>query len=598
MYGTTTFSTFSNSQTPMSPSRYSHSSSGMCLCVRVSHHTHNIQDTPLASSDSEGATSDVHMRRVSISPGGSRHSYDSYFEENSLEETAEVEAALIDIDREFESTEDMLTQWSRGSSSAGPTYTGTTPSYSTSLDTYSIYNRDGNRLSTISERTENIPLCPASHGARIVTEAHRLSVHRINTASPSPAHTRSQTDFVADRAPGRRTGDLIAFFEDRALTPSESSFGHTRTSSMPGYRSHSPFRPVGQSTLHMGTTTGYGTSTGYSSRPSSPAKSKAGSTISSTSSVSDSLSMSSLLAPPTRGNTTLTCTGTQLSSSNFASTFSNTFTASRTASNITSITPTSTLRRPQTSPRSSLTSVCNIVAAWKDRTPSLTKSPQSPTESTTSSSSKAGQSGGLGRVLSLRRRAERSGPCAQNGQSGSGDANGNHHPTTPKSIASSIIPLPFDMTELGAYARDSREVSDLFAEWSLGFTYIFFQQPLRIGVLWYLTVHLGPPYRWQRCEVLLYPHMLVLSWIAPGGGRGVVTLDLLNCTEVCSVPSLTHSSAREDVGTIAVRAQVAEGHGSNLLELLCPFQLLYSDGVERLAAESACERVRWVSAIW
>jgi len=74
--------------------------------------------------------------------------------------------------------------------------------------------------------------------------------------------------------------------------------------------------------------------------------------------------------------------------------------------------------------------------------------------------------------------------------------------------------------------------------------------------------------------------MLVLSWIAPSGGRGVVTLDLLNCTEVRSVPSPTHSSAREDVGTIAVRAQVAKGHGSNLLELLCPFQLLYSDGIE------------------
>jgi len=92
--------------------------------------------------------------------------------------------------------------------------------------------------------------------------------------------------------------------------------------------------------------------------------------------------------------------------------------------------------------------------------------------------------------------------------------------------------------------------------------------------------------------------MLVLSWIAPGGGRGVVTLDLLNCTEVRSVPSPMHSTARENIGTIAIRAQVTEGHGSNLLELLCPFQLLYSDGVERLAAENAHERVRWVSAIW
>ena len=95
--------------------------------------------------------------------------------------------------------------------------------------------------------------------------------------------------------------------------------------------------------------------------------------------------------------------------------------------------------------------------------------------------------------------------------------------------------------------------------------------------------------------------MLLLSWIAPGGGRGIVTLDLLNCTEVRSVPSPTHSSAREDVGTVAALTQSDEGSGSgsqSLMELLCPFQLLYGDGVERLAAESARERVRWVSAIW
>ena len=554
-------------------------------------------DTPIASSDSEDATSDVRIRRVNVSP---RRSYDSFYEENSLEETAEVEAALNDIDREFESTEDMLTEWSRGSSSGGPTYTSTTPSYATSLDTYSIYNRDGNRLSTISERTENIPSRPTSYGARVAAEGHRLSAHRANTASPGHAHTRSATDFATERVPGRRTGDLIAFFEDRASTP-ESSFTHTRTSSMPGYRSHSPFHPISQSTPHMGTTTGHGTSTGYTSRPSSPTKSKAGSTISSASSVSDSLSMSSLLAPPTRGNTTYTRSGTQLSPSDFASTFSNTFTASRTASNITSTTPpVSILRRPQTSPRSPLTSVRNIVAAWKERTPSLSKTPRTPTESTTSPPSKVGRSGGLDRVFSLRRRGERSDLHSrhQNGQFESGDADSSHRPTTPKSMASSIIPPPFDMTELGGYARDSREVSVIFLLNAIRVFTCFFQQPLRIGVLWYLNVHSGPPYRWQRCEALLYPHMLLLSWIAPGGGRGVVTLDLLNSTEVRSVPSPTHSSAREDVGTIAAKAQVAEGHSSNLLELLCPFQLLYGDGVERLAAESARERVRWVSAIW
>ena len=94
--------------------------------------------------------------------------------------------------------------------------------------------------------------------------------------------------------------------------------------------------------------------------------------------------------------------------------------------------------------------------------------------------------------------------------------------------------------------------------------------------------------------------MLLLSWIAPGGGRGVVTLDLFHCNEVRSVPSPSHPSARDDIGTIAARRQ-SRGDAEqtmDLMETLCPFQLLYSDGIERLGAESARERVRWVSAIW
>ena len=134
----------------------------------------------------------------------------------------------------------------------------------------------------------------------------------------------------------------------------------------------------------------------------------------------------------------------------------------------------------------------------------------------------------------------------------------------------------------------------------------FSSQPTRIGLLWYLNVHAPPPYRWQRCQALLYPHMLLLSWIAQGGGRGIVTLDLLNCTEVRSVPSPTHPTGQDDVGTIAARMQSADAEADGggqlgemgLREMLCPFQLLYGDGVERLGAESARERVRWVSAIW
>lgn len=349
---------------------------------------------------------------------------------------------MTDLDHEFDSTEDMLTEWSRG--------TGTTPSYSTSLDTYSIYNREGNRLSTISERTENIPSRPISHlrdaRASNPTPELRHSAHRVGTASPGHFHTRSATDSTSDRPPGRRTGDLIAFFEDRA-TPSDTSFGHSRTSSMPGNRVHSPLFPNSQSTPYMSSTTGYGyTTTGYGSRPTSPAKSKAGSTVST---VSDALSSSSLLAPPTRGLTTTGRSDTQLSPSDFASTFTNTFAEARSTTSSSAISPTvSSLRRPQTSPRSPLASVRNIVAAWKERTPGLGKT-ESSTESSVSPIVKPDAVFGLRRRTS---RVERAQPAAENA------ASGPKPPTTPKSVNSNIIPPPFEMTELGAYARDSREV--------------------------------------------------------------------------------------------------------------------------------------------
>ena len=86
-----------------------------------------------------------------------------------------------------------------------------------------------------------------------------------------------------------------------------------------------------------------------------------------------------------------------------------------------------------------------------------------------------------------------------------------------------------------------------------------------------------------------------------------MTLDLLSCNEVRSVPGPAHPSARDDVGTIAAHEQVAEQRARggvstegdiDLVHMLCPFQLLYTDGIERLGAESPRERVRWVSAIW
>src|SRR6266511_1249769 len=114
-----------------------------------------------------------------------------------------------------------------------------------------------------------------------------------------------------------------------------------------------------------------------------------------------------------------------------------------------------------------------------------------------------------------------------------------------------------------------------------------------MGLLWYLNVHASPPYRWQRCQALLYPHALLLSWLAPGGGRGIVTLDLLNCTSVLSAPSPMHPLAHDDVGTIAARQQSNDPNGLPLMEMLVPFHMMYADGVERLAAESILERQKW-----
>jgi len=91
--------------------------------------------------------------------------------------------------------------------------------------------------------------------------------------------------------------------------------------------------------------------------------------------------------------------------------------------------------------------------------------------------------------------------------------------------------------------------------------------------------------------------MLLLSWIAPGGGRGIVALDLLNCTGVQSAPSPTHPSARDDIGTVAASFQSAEKDGQPLMDMLVPFHMMYADGVERLAAESLRERQKWVNRV-
>jgi hypothetical protein len=203
-------------------------------------------------------------------------------------------------------------------------------------------------------------------------------------------------------------------------------------------------------------------------------------------------SMSSLLSPPTRGATTsettftsrvrspLTTTDTgYFSPSTYTNTFTNTFTNTGTVTdtNTGSLTPTGSLRRPQTSPRSPLTSVRNIVAAWKERTPSLAKSagsrsgPGSATSGDGISPPQPGRGDGLFRRRTIRRDPGRrhSGDLRDRARAGDGES----RPTTPMSGSAGGVPPPFDATELGAYTSESREVSFL-----LGIFFTFDRYPL------------------------------------------------------------------------------------------------------------------------
>lgn len=542
--------------------------------------------TPSGSRTGSELSSPQQMRRIIVSPSPpSRGAYsDDYSDENSIDDIQEVEAALSMVDDEIANTEDALTEWSqsRGGSSVGASdyssQTGFTGQYSgASSVTLSSYVSEGFRtmtdalldrerrvLSTISEHTEerSRPTSfaqsgsggsrPTSMYATIPATEHRRSANlEGGRASPVPFHSRSATDPSGSHSPalpatgrvlnvpGRRAGELIAFFEEKRVeTESPRLLGHTRTLSAPmgprspaprspGPRSPSPYATTmsqslstfpytgGSTTYGYGTTTGYGSSTyGYSSRPSSPTKSsRAGSSISSSGPIA---TMSSVLSPPSRG-TPLT------SESRFTPTTSNTFTQTRTTTDTytrtgsggssapgsvtgtgsysntftgftTTATPTaSSLRRPQTSPRSPLTSVRNIVAAWKERTPSLSKSVRS------TATSPSPTQGGDG-LFSLRRRAERGaarlrddalGAVDEQGRPIEGGAEGESVGDAGLSTSgdatlstSGMLPATFDIEELGQYASagGTQEVSCRFgAFWPPSYLIYVFPAPLRFA---------------------------------------------------------------------------------------------------------------------
>lgn len=91
--------------------------------------------------------------------------------------------------------------------------------------------------------------------------------------------------------------------------------------------------------------------------------------------------------------------------------------------------------------------------------------------------------------------------------------------------------------------------------------------------------------------------MLVLTWIVPGGRRGTIMLDLLNCNSVGTALSPQHPQARDDIGAIAAKEQSTEPGQEGLLEMLSPFHLMYEDGTERLGTDSPRERLAWINAI-
>ncbi|TIA88121.1 hypothetical protein E3P99_02781 [Wallemia hederae] len=125
------------------------------------------------------------------------------------------------------------------------------------------------------------------------------------------------------------------------------------------------------------------------------------------------------------------------------------------------------------------------------------------------------------------------------------------------------------------------------------------EQIARAGTLWYLHVHDGTPYRWVRARAALLPTTLKLSFLPSPDlassrlQRQIVTLDLNHCSEVRSIASPSNpASHKMDLGLVAAREQ------GGLEGVLNPFVLVYQDGWERLATDSARERVQWVGAFW
>lgn len=383
---------------------------------------------------------------------------ETYVDDNSLEEVEAVLGGTVE-----DSIEDTLQQWN-------------TPAQHSS-----------ERLSRITEVTEDLSSRHSgSYGhSRSATEP---SATVFTPPMSSPPMTTSRTM--------RRAGDLIAYFEERSAadpstisrTATSSPFTQSRTfASLTGGDSYtraatsSPFTQA-RSTLPSLTRTGTpaGTTT---SRPNSPTKS--------TFSSMTSPSRYSAALPSIPGDSTYAASTTYARTSTLPSIppesrYSGSYTSSRpgSPSKTTFLSPpititTSSYHTPPTGPgspskrsgSSALSSVRNIVAAWKERTPTGKGSKSG------SSSTGGGQTEGF---FSIRRRArerELAAAGASTGEFGAGTGgasdNGQAPPVpekTPRAggspikrsgtISSSTAAPSFDIGELGPYARRSQEVRD------------------------------------------------------------------------------------------------------------------------------------------
>jgi hypothetical protein len=94
-----------------------------------------------------------------------------------------------------------------------------------------------------------------------------------------------------------------------------------------------------------------------------------------------------------------------------------------------------------------------------------------------------------------------------------------------------------------------------------------------------------------------------LSYSLPGSKQGV---ERLSSASIYSIAMKFGACLRLTTLLLGTTSEtLQQGHRPlmklallGVIEELCPFQVTYEDGVERLAAGSPRKRIRWVGAIW